>query len=123
MNEELQAELLKIVTNINTGTESAWGFITQQTPDVVQQLLLWHGVSGGIRMLLGVLLLIVIVYGNYRQIKMVQESSSDFGSILPLNLFQVILIVPLCLLLNFQWLQIWIAPKVWLLEYITTVIK
>ncbi|MCK5602596.1 hypothetical protein KAR91_12020 [Candidatus Pacearchaeota archaeon] len=60
MNEQLQAELTKIITNINGGAESAWGFITEQTPDVVQQLLLWYGISSFMMFVVG---LAVIFFG------------------------------------------------------------
>ena len=125
MNEQLRAELLKIVTNINNGVDSAWGFLTEQTPDVVYQLLLWHGVYSFIRFVLGCVFIGVWVWANmklYKWFKALPDPGPN-AEVIALQLFQIFLIFIPILTINLTWLKIWIAPKVWLLEYIIAIVK
>jgi len=124
MNEQLQAELLKIVANINSGVDSAWGFITEQTPEVVYQLLLWHGVCSAVLTAFGLILMLCLAYINYRQLKwfIKIDNKADYPQMM-VNMFQIFPIILFCSFINLTWLKIWIAPKVWLLEYIGTMVK
>ena len=129
MNEQLQAELTKIVTNINNGAESAWEFIKGQTPGVVQQLLLWHGIKNFIFFMTSIIFIIACAVGGIKLSKMGSkwwDNSSYGGSpgvYIPAGLC-FMAIFPISLFgLNLVWLQIWIAPKVWLLEYIAKMVK
>lgn len=134
MNEQLQEKLLEIVTKIESGTESAWGFITEQTPDVVEQLLLWHGVYSFVFFSLGFIVIVLSLIFSYGFLKIHKEKRNDakendryyddsygVGSCVSLAFGSISGF--LILLKNLTWLQIWLAPKVWLLEYVQAMVK
>lgn len=154
MNEQLQTELLKIVTNINQGAETAWGFLTEQTPEVVRQLLLWHGLSSFLWFCFFLALAIAILVSikkisqkaKIRTQKAKQAykdgkewtrysgsgwvTSIEYDNIIFFSshlcagaLFAVSFSCGVFALTNLTWLKIWLAPKVWLLEYITAMVK
>ena len=126
MNEELQQALVHVINSAVNAKE----FIVQQTPEVIQQLLLWHGVSGFLMFIFGVVWCAVIVVVSKKRIKKAVDSvfyGGDvfmhyIGYLLALMALFVVAIPGLCLI-NFEWLQIWLAPKVWLIEYASNLIK
>ena len=127
MNEQLQAELLKIVTNINNGAESVWEFLTDQTPEVIRQLLLWHGIYSLSLTLLGIGILFSVIYFNYQLFKwfskLSEQKQRKHEWIVTIFVLQIVWLLPVSLLINLTWLKIWLTPKVWLLEYITAMAK
>lgn len=134
MNEQLQIELTKIITNINTGGESAWGFITAQTPDVVQQLLFWHGMHSFVWFIIIAILIVVSFFGCRKLFKislpLIEEEKRknypDYIVYVAMWIIPTILTfvtIFMNLVHNLDWLKIWIAPKVWLLEYVASMVK
>jgi hypothetical protein len=124
MNEQLQAELLKIVTKINSGSETFWGFLTDQTPDVIRQLLLWYGVKSFLLHFIPLLTLgCSLIALWFLWSKTMDSFDNDeitkhgFGFILSCTC-AFCSFFTWTISANLTWLQIWIAPKVWLLEYI-----
>ena len=135
MNEQLQAELIKIVTTINNGTGTAWDFLQEQTPDVIQQLLMWHGIKSFVAFCISIMFIItgfILTKKIYKQSKVlsdkakVKDKDNPYGYYDPFPyiamwvapLLVCILVTPLLVFGNLEWLQIWVAPKVWILEYI-----
>jgi len=135
MNEQLQAELIKIVTSISNGATTAWGFLTEQTPDVIQQLLLWHGIKSFIAFCVAIIFIIAGLIITAKLFKYSKELSakskdrcnkSDYRCYDPTPFFAMwfvplvvcISVTPLVIFENLTWLQIWVAPKTWILEYI-----
>jgi len=123
MNEQLQTELLKIVTNINNGVESAWGFLTEQTPEIIQQLLIWYLVDSALGLGIAISIAIAVRFIFLKYVK--SEKSTDEGRCIGCIVSWV------CVFCCFIWgicclssiVKLWIAPKVWLLEYITAMVK
>ena len=103
-----------------------------QAPDVVNQLMLWNAIESILNCLFGVLFLAVpfIVWkvANHLRIKM---EVSDWGdetpywctSILGGGIISLASIIIAFHNINFTWLKIWIAPKVYLLEYLAHLAK
>jgi hypothetical protein len=130
MNNELQKALLDIINSINSGTVSAIGFLKGEIPDVIQQILLWNGVKSAILFVVGILFSIFVVIANikaYKYLKAEEELNYPDELLLFFTIATLIniilLIISLAFLLNITWLQILIAPKVWLIEYSTSLIK
>lgn len=119
MSPELQQALAEVIKS----AVSAKDFIIGQIPEVIQQLLMWYGVKSFLFFLCGILLALIIVYLNYRQVVFVKERELWDEPALVLNLLQLFWLFPISFLINIQWLQIWIAPKVWLIEYASKLIK
>lgn len=135
MNEQLQIELTKVVTKINNGTDSAWGFLQAQTPDVIQQLLVWHGVKSFLSFCIAAIFIIagfVVVQKLFKRSKGLSDKSKEYWKdkqynhydstpfiamwAIPLGI--CIIAIPISIFENLTWLKIWLAPKVWILEYI-----
>jgi len=84
----------------------------------------------------GLLIIAAIVYVNVKQIKWwmaevprshgegtERRIDSPTGAIVAFNFVQVLFLIPISKLMNFEWLQIWLAPKIWLIEYAARMMK
>lgn len=129
MNEQLQKALVDIITKATTGMDTAISFLSEELPDVIHQLLMWHMVESLVYFSSGVILAVIIFIANYKQVKyVVKMSKENSGYIddafwLVLNMFQLLWIIPIVILFNLRWLQILIAPKLYLIEYAASLIK
>lgn len=141
MNENLQTTLAELINKSIAGTEGAANFLQAEIPDVIHQLLLWRAVYGLIEFLLGIIILcgyvwvgwyIFTVWLNTEVPGKCRDSEprprSDEYEPLMVALFYggvgvIMFFVVQLSLLNLTWLQIWAAPKVWLIEYAVKLIK
>ena len=126
MKEELQKALGELLSKANSGIDTAGEFLASELPDVIQQLLMWHGIYNLTLFLISFAAAIIAttltvkvflnmkVEGHWSANDTNTELSGTGGSSLILS---VILVVLFLFTINLQWLQIWVAPKVWLLEY------
>ena len=122
MSEELQKALGELLSKANNGINTAGDFLAAELPDVIQQLLMWHGVKSLIVFLL--CLIIPIIF--YRlSMKIARSTFLSDGKelfdyphvIIPMAIMSIVILVVSTARINVTWLQIWIAPKVWLIEY------
>lgn len=136
----LDTALADLIGKALEGADAASAFLVEQTPEVVQQVLLWYGVYNFILFLLGVAILSVSTYvvfkytgkgekidgsTKYRQtLSHDQFGGVDGDRILGTGLVYlfVVILTPI-LTINLQWLKIWIAPKLWLIEYAAQLVK
>ena len=124
MNETLQNALAEILIKATETAEVAGAFVVAELPDVVQQLLMWKMVESIAMCLVGVLILIPSAVLLYRGItskipyfdqndeptaKMALTIIGGLAAILPGGFGFAAL--------NLDWLQILIAPKIYLIEY------
>ena len=133
MEEKLQLAISDLLEKSIRAMEAGGEFLGEQIPDAVYQLLLWHGVKSGIYCVIGILLVVITVWINKKQFMFIKEKKEqDYQNwceylnnspALMLNLFQLFLLIPIICFLNIEWLQIWLAPKVWLIEYGAKLIK
>ena len=120
-----------LLSAVDTAAQ-AKNFILAELPDVVQQLLLWKQVESLIWFCLGILVLLFIVWW-WRW--MPKQTWAHYGHDLSGSLNDDI-IGPsffLSLLLFFvgtgvalsslEWIQIWLAPKVYLIEYAASILN
>ena len=157
--ENLDEALATLITKALEGVDTSVGFLQAELPDVVTQLLMWHGVRSGAEAVFSLLLFLIPLFmfklykrlsipyqkaegykysdcerysflhmTNFRfncsQEKAVGDrgwrigTTDDGGSIVAVMLLSSATATIVGLLaFNLTWLQIWIAPKVWLLEY------
>lgn len=107
-----------------------------QAPDVINQLLMWHGAKSFIQFLIAVFLLFVVPFIIWATIKKLYKIAvAEYGNKwddavmfwLPTAIMLIIYVLPIQIgswnMINLTWLQIWIAPKVYLLEYLSNLIK
>lgn len=128
----LEKALIDSIDGIKkTGTELV-DALYQQAPEVIEQLLMWHGVESFILFICSILFLTLpfIHYklASFMYIKLeVKDAIDQHGYWIPVLFtgvanFLVSLIVFLNLV-NLKWLKIWLAPKVYLLEYLAEFVK
>ena len=133
-----------VAGGISQATGDATAFLVAEIPDVIQQLLVWHAIESLIWFLPGVLLLAAPwfvywkwggrgkpgepKYGEPRFEPTLTHNrlgGIDQGGMLALTLGGTgATFAGLCLTLNnLEWLQILVAPKLYLLEYARAIIR
>lgn len=121
------------------GVDKAVEFSQEQIPDVVEQLLLWKMTEGLIGFIMGVIVLIAMIYvlikytgkGSLEEgcsmtykMTLTHNGDGDLDAQTLITVFGSVLILMLAFhLINFDWLQIIIAPKLYLLEYAANFVK
>ena len=60
MKEELQTALVELIQKTLQGVDSTKDFLTAEIPDVVEQLLLWHGTYTFVEFAFTIILIIVM---------------------------------------------------------------
>lgn len=140
MNEILQTSLIEILNKTINGIDASVSFLQAEIPDVVSQLLTWYAVKGVLLATTGVLLLIAYAV----LVKKAVDSKPDEGT----NIFWerwshkdnaefslgwcfilgavgvFVSIFSLLMISNIMdTLQIVVAPKIWLIEYASSLIK
>lgn len=130
MNEKLELALSELIGKGLSTAEKAGEFVQAELPDVINQLLIWHGVKSFIYFTICLLLVIILLLavGKFYLWLMKAEFKGEDDRI---GLGAVGIIVFLlcggpivgCMLSELTWLQIWLAPKVWLLEYASKLVE
>ena len=129
MKQELQGQLVEILTSIQTAAGKASDFALGQLPDIAQSYVAYGRVTSIVGVLLGAALLAVACWA-IRWIWEQNKGRRDFDEPFGLNVFGglgsvamgLVGIVMLVDSLNAAFL-VWLAPKVWLLKEIATLVK
>lgn len=127
MNEQLQNALAEILGKTLNGVDAASSFVVSELPDVIQQLLTWYAVKGFISMLAGIFIW-YLPFLSYRKLSDWHKNKDGYKDfemdvVLPVFVISLIFLLLSGLLLNFDWLQILLAPKVWIIEYSSSLVK
>ena len=127
MNEQLQEALASLIGTATSGIEKGTEFLVDELPDVVYQLLLWYGVKAAVLSVIGIILVVSSVLALKHMLTCDKEDSifyDEYGWLggvgIPAALLSgVSLLGGLAMAWNFMVaLQICIAPKIWLIEYV-----
>lgn len=140
MEEQANKILVELLKKASNGIDAAVSFSQAQIPDVVHQFLIWSFVHSALFQLAGLLLLIAAIklpsFARTARNNGERWTSFDgrpndgyfissvyydictvfvpiFGSIMGI----------LIIAFNFEWLKIWIAPKLFLIEYAASLVK
>lgn len=144
MNENLNQALTKLIEASLAAMDSAATFLQAEIPEVIHQLLLWHLTYHLIMFVTGLAIIASLIYvwgkysgrgrvleegSNYRDSKysftLTHDERGDIGAHMIGSVFitSVISGVVIDTFFNLEWLQILIAPKVWLIEYAAQLVK
>lgn len=142
MSEELNKQLVEILKSTADSVGHTKDFILAELPDVLQQTLAWYGVYNFILFIVGFLLIAAAFYSVYIlyvnipnkkenankwQLLITDWYENDYVGVSPFILvvifIQIVAFIISINLINLEWLKIWIAPKLWLIEYTTQIIK
>jgi membrane-associated HD superfamily phosphohydrolase len=121
-----------LIDKVSSGMDAATSFLAEQIPDVLHQLLLYNFVVNLLWTILGTVILvgIIVVWILFvkEAVKKYDETEDDdyiSGIIITTIIGLVIGVADIFGILSdhFGWLEIWLAPKIWLIEYATQLIK
>jgi hypothetical protein len=123
---KLEEVLVKYIEKAAGSIEKGVEFALEQAPEIIEQLLRWEMVSSGLKMLLALVMFGILIKFNLWQFhywKEYYKGHRDVHEGLFANFLQLPFIIIASILFNLTWLKIWIAPKVWLIEYAASLVK
>ncbi|EFH7123039.1 TPA: hypothetical protein ORZ02_003931 [Escherichia coli] len=149
MQEEANKILVDLLKKASDGIDSAIAFSQAQIPDVVHQLLVWNMVDSLIKTLIAISTIPLVIWfmkKQYQKVEigkfdnegwswekgkpkykqtMIWESNGEISFlILPLAAVFVLWVsFIIAVVTNMTWLKIWLAPKLYLIEYAASLIK
>lgn len=128
MNEQLQEALAELIGKASSGIDASVSFLSSEIPDVIHQLLVWYAAKSAILTVLGLLLCVAWFFTEKLTLKKLNENKVEFFEIAMLygllgSFVRIIPMMAVCAMISLDWLQIWIAPKIWLIEYASQLAK
>lgn len=124
MNDELQKALAAIINKTIGAMDASVNFLQAELPEVIRQLLLWKAVQSCIQFCICLAVFAAFATATVKFLKAAAEYKTkgdyDDNIMRPLlgiisgGIATIMIFVVGC---NLEWLQIMIAPKVYLVEY------
>lgn len=125
MKEELQIALTELLKKTNNGLDSVGDLLATELPEVIQQLLLWHGVKSFIFFISALFFAVFsyrVIKAKIKEMELQDEELIDRPDLVASGAFTGIgSIVLIARCVNLEWLQIMIAPKIFIIEYIAKI--
>lgn len=138
MNEQLQTALLTILNSTINAAGAAKEFLLAEVPEVIRQLLVWKAIESGLRMAVWLAVAGAMLYVSRRlwkyaknwqapagiRLELANTEDRDYAYIASgfLGIFSGLTTI-ISLLYNTAWLQIIVAPKLYLIEYAASLVK
>jgi hypothetical protein len=127
MQEGLKDSLEQALIEMINAAVSVKDFIVAETPEVVNQLLIWKCAESAIYAIFSILLVGLSIYMWKKIIQKEREVKREFESGMGYAIGTVatllVLIPSVVGFFNLDWLKILIAPKLYLIEYTAELIK
>lgn len=135
MSDKLENALAGVIEKANSGIDAATEFVMSELPEVIQQALTWYAIESLIYFLIGCMMSLLSIKVIRKQVSFIKtcdgvarwarwsELDHDLNPPACAYVFFCVVIDLACFiaafsfLLNWDWLKIWIAPKLWLIEY------
>ena len=116
----LDGALQDLITKTVAAAETAGGFVATEAPIVVEQLLAWNYT---ISMIWFCLAIIVVVFGTIVGYVLEKTCNEEGVTVFLFAICSIVGFFICCTGNGLTWLQIAIAPKLYLLEYAADLIK
>lgn len=139
MEEQLQAAISALIYKSLEMFEKGATFLSGEIPDVIQQLLQWKFTMSVINdatcvlIFLGTIFWLIYQYKYWTQTEEYEDYEGEKHTQLKiegnssssclLNLIAIPVLLYSFSGIQLTWLQIWLAPKIYLIEYAATLIK
>jgi hypothetical protein len=128
---KLDGAVASLIDKVLAGVDTGVGFMEGQLPEYVIQLLMWHGVFNFLMCIVAFVVPFVLykvtMFLGQKDEKDEWKYTDPDGDPTPVFVFgffaTCIGAFTFFVSINVVWLQIWIAPKVWLVEYAANLIK
>ena len=117
MNDKMQEAITAFIEKALNGSDAAGDFMVGEIPEVINQLLVWHGIESFLIMIMSLPLIMSPLY---------VKANWDFfckNDIEPFSIFVLIPFLTGCIIFEINWLVIIVAPKLYLLEYAASIVK
>lgn len=122
--------LAKFIQKIISGMDATVEFASAQLPDIINQLLWWKAVESFIPFIISFVVSIIWLR-KIRKDVLIKPEPGKFntvydtnGDVWPICLFHVSILIPVIVVCDaWDWLKIIIAPKIYLIEYASNLIK
>lgn len=124
MNEQLQLALKDILEKALASLDTAVDFLSGQIPIVVHEVLVWNLVYNLVLFVVAMTILVVVPLLWWKKRESMMEYCDDGFNFTLLS--AVIFAVPAMIVfacMNLEWLKIWLAPRLWLVEYAANLVK
>ena len=123
MNEEIQTKILEQVGDVTEitkqGLMKAAEIMQEQCPLLVEELLRYTAITSGIRFCFFSVASMATFFIVWQALK----RKTDAGWFAPLIAAELTVLPLVGVVTSLAWLKIWIAPRLFLLEYISDLIK
>lgn len=112
--------LSNIINKAVQGMDSATSFLSSQVPDVIHQVLVWHAAQSGILLIACAACIWVILNKLKPYLCNESNDAAFFGT-----LCYLVSCFPIfgCIFCVLDIVEIWLAPKVWLIEYAASLVS
>ena len=130
MNDQLQKVLAGIITRVTSGADAAIQFGKEQIPEVLKQLLIWNFTFSFLiwfsatAIIVGYIIWMITKFKwwfkNQTSTPIEQDAAVCVLTVIWGIITFIMIFVFWC---NLDWLKIWVAPKLYLLEYAASLIK
>ena len=122
MSDKIDNKLVEAITDITANLAQAKSFVMSELPDVLQQYLLFNTIKSCGYVILGLILVITCIYWIHRSIES-EDYMENIGGLL-IILGVTTIIGGIMFFTNLvEAIQLLIAPKVWLLEHLSYILK
>lgn len=123
MNEQLQLALKAILDKALASMDTAVDFLSGQIPIVVHEVLVWNFTSYLIQFLFCIAASVVgtvLLYKNWGKLVKMADGIAGFLAVV---IYLCGIVFAWCQWMNLEWLKIWLAPRLWLVEYAASLVK
>lgn len=122
MNEELQKALATLLAKTTSAAEAGVSFLQAELPEVIRQLLMWKAIESAAHMVVLIGLTWLCVYAARRAWTYGRDEGSGVEAFAMIPAMAAGLSGYLAIR-QIDWLQIIVAPKVYLIEYAASLAK
>lgn len=126
MEKELQSKLVEILSSVQSATKAAGDFALEQLPDIAQSYVLYGRVFSLVTIVICLLVLLALVWVFRVTLKATRAGTVDDVVWVPGGIVGAIVsVVTVVILLESlqSAILVWVAPKVWLIRELASLIK
>lgn len=127
MNEQAQQVLADMLERALSGVDAAVEFSQAQIPDVVEQLLMWHMFKSALFFSTGLAMILISAWCIWYVFKDLEGAVDSFNqegaAVIILMLVFLFTGGVIVTYTHLDWIQMLIAPKLYLLEYAASLVK
>ncbi|AVH85318.1 hypothetical protein RsoM2USA_390 [Ralstonia phage RsoM2USA] len=118
----LPEALAKIIDKSINAIDAGVNFLSEQIPDVIHQLLLYNLVWSLMWWIVGLIGMIISIVTVFYVCKSEKWTGDETGAAC-MAMFFLFMVSMVTFASHWEWLQIWLAPKIYLIEYATHLYK